>query len=454
MQDFEQLDYYALLGVDPSASDEAIKRAYRQQIGRYHPDRYVNASAAEQQYAQLRAQRINEAYSVLSNPHSRLAYKRAQRAAPIAPPPAPPAPASHPAPPAAPRDHQAELYQQASEHLSAGRALQAIAVLRQLQQLNPFYRDVAAQLARAEAQIQGAAQPAPAPAQARAPASNRRWIIAGAAGAVAAVGLIAASLAWRSPQPTPTASAPTAVAGLEPTPARPTLPPTSAPTLAPTAEPTPSRPPTSQPTAAPPTAQPTLLPSPVLEEGALRVEETFENGVGWARAQQAGWSVGYVDSFAAAGTAYQITADPGVGNIWSYRTAPGEGSDYSVGADVDVQGAGGSAGLLLRFQDRANYLVCLINPTTDTFRVEQRRFGGVRVAAEGSAGIQPNTTTRLVARIEGEALTLVINGEIAAEITVADLPVTPLYGLVAAAGEEQVVAQFDNLELRDIEPGT
>jgi curved DNA-binding protein CbpA len=463
VQDFEQLDYYTLLGVEPSASPEAIKRAYRQQIARYHPDRYVNTSVAEQAYAQQRAQRINEAYSVLSDARARLAYNRGQSLPSSSPVPPPQSPA---VPPAAPRDHQAELYAQASEHLVSGRTLQAAAVLRQLQQLNPFYRDSAALLAQVEAQLRAEDEQRKAPAGATPAAEGsrqRRKIVAGVVGGAAALGLAAAAFAWRGQRneaATPVAGAPTAIATSAATTA-PTVEAAPAPTIAeptsePTAEPLPTAAPTEPPTQAPspaPTEPPTLLPSPVLEEGALRVDEDFENGAGWARAQAQGWSVGYADSFARPGTVYQIVADPGVGNIWSYRTAPSDRSDYSVGVDVDVQGQGGSAGILVRFQDRANYVVCLINPSANTYRVEQRRFGRVLVVAEGTAALQPNTTARVVARVEGATLTLVINGALVAEAQLADLPTTPLYGLVAAAESEQVVAQFDNLELRDVEPG-
>src|SRR5262249_2453161 len=134
VSDFEHLDYYELLGVSRSASQEEIKRAYRQEISKYHPDRFANATPEAREYASRRSQHITEAYSVLSDFTTRSAYNRGQLAAPRRS-----APARRPPTSATPRDHQAELYEQAQAHLAAGRAMQAIAVLRQLQQLNPFY---------------------------------------------------------------------------------------------------------------------------------------------------------------------------------------------------------------------------------------------------------------------------------------------------------------------------
>lgn len=59
-------DYYALLGVSPSASEEEIKRAYRRIAVELHPDR--NPSAEE------RFKAITAAYQVLSTPRTRRAY--------------------------------------------------------------------------------------------------------------------------------------------------------------------------------------------------------------------------------------------------------------------------------------------------------------------------------------------------------------------------------------------
>src|SRR5579871_3127821 len=64
-------NYYQILNVAPSASQEEIQRAYRILAFRYHPDRNQSAAAAN-----LMAT-INEAYEVLGVPRKRFLYDRA-----------------------------------------------------------------------------------------------------------------------------------------------------------------------------------------------------------------------------------------------------------------------------------------------------------------------------------------------------------------------------------------
>ena len=65
------LDYYAALGITPEATDEAVKKAYRQLVVRYHPDKNPGDAAAE-----IRIREINAAYEVLGDPEARRSYDR------------------------------------------------------------------------------------------------------------------------------------------------------------------------------------------------------------------------------------------------------------------------------------------------------------------------------------------------------------------------------------------
>ena len=62
-------DYYTLLGVDKTASPEAIKKAYRKLAIKYHPDKNPGNKAAEAKFKE-----ISEAYAVLSDKSKREQY--------------------------------------------------------------------------------------------------------------------------------------------------------------------------------------------------------------------------------------------------------------------------------------------------------------------------------------------------------------------------------------------
>lgn len=62
-------DYYSILGVKKSASEDEIKKAFRKLALKYHPDRNP-----EDKQAETRFKEISEAYEVLSDPEKRKKY--------------------------------------------------------------------------------------------------------------------------------------------------------------------------------------------------------------------------------------------------------------------------------------------------------------------------------------------------------------------------------------------
>lgn len=400
--DFEQLDHFQILNVARGASVNEIKKAFRQEIAIYHPDRFVRASDEEKTYARARSQRINEAFRVLKDDQLRENYNLTMPGGSITRNSAP-----VPTGPLSQRDHQAELYETAQTHISAGRLIQAVGVLRRLQQLNPFYRDVASLLSSTETAINARQMTMPHE-------SIRRtsWLT------ISIVGIVVATIAiaWLFTTYTPGSDAtatPVADAATE------TLVVTRTPRITPTAEP----------------AAATATPDP-----SVLFDDSFTS-VNWAEAQGPTWSTAYD------GKRYQLKATTAGDAAWSYR--PIDNPNVTIGLTFQV--LSGSGGVIVRYRNETDFVAVVIEPATKRYQI-LRRTGDAFVelsAGESDAIISGAAVeNEMAVTVVDSTLTYSINGTTFEPLVVEDMPDSARFGMIAIPTSSDADVVVDHLTIK------
>lgn len=412
--DFDQFDHYQILSVGRGASLNEIKKAFRQEIASYHPDRFVRANEAERDYARARSQRINEAFRVLRDSKLRENYDntmqpgritgRYQRTGRHGEP--------IPTTPLNPRDHQAELYNTAVEHIEAGRLLQAVAVLRRLQQINPFYKDVATLLSSTELSINARQMTLPIE-------SIRRssWLTI----SVAALVLILIGVGWLLNERLEITGS-----NLAPTQ-------TATPVIENTATPIITR--TPRATYTPTPALPTSTPDP-----SVFIDDDFSNA-NWAEATGDTWRTSYE------GKRYRISAEQFGDAAWSYRPLPQ--ADVRIVADVRI--LQGKAGIVVRYRDDTDFTAVLLAPATQEFVIVQRQGDTFVELTRGThLAIQTNSEldNLMDVSIVGTEITLSVNGSLVTGLEIPNLAGSARFGMIAVPDSVNADAFFSRFTAR------
>ena len=95
--------HYELLGLPPTADADTIKKAFRKEIAKYHPDKVIHLGQEFQEMASVRAAELTVAYKTLTDDALRAQYDATLGGAPPAAAPA----ADHASSQPAPHDHVA-----------------------------------------------------------------------------------------------------------------------------------------------------------------------------------------------------------------------------------------------------------------------------------------------------------------------------------------------------------
>jgi curved DNA-binding protein CbpA len=115
--------YYEMLEVPPSASTEEIKRAFRREIAKYHPDKVQHLGREFQEIASVKAAELTQAYKTLTDPALRDEYDAQLEGGEESwGPPAGPHTPAEPRPAAPPPPHDPEPPRGASSIFSQERA--------------------------------------------------------------------------------------------------------------------------------------------------------------------------------------------------------------------------------------------------------------------------------------------------------------------------------------------
>ena len=400
--DFEQFDHFQILNVARGASINEIKKAFRQEIAIYHPDRFMRASDEEKSYARARSQRINEAFRVLRDDQLRENYNMTMPGGGIGR-------NSMPVPtgPLTQRDHQGELYETALAHINAGRLIQAVAVLRRLQQLNPFYRDVASLLSSTESAINARQLTMPYE-------SIRRtsWLTV----SIVAIVLVTVALVWVFGTFASSATPEATATIIE---ATPTVQVTRTPRI----------------TSTPESMEVTPTPDP-----SILFEDNFTM-VNWAEAQGPTWSTAYD------GKRFHLVAAQGGDAAWSYRPI----AQSDVVMTVTLQVTKGSGGVIVRYRDETDFVAIVIEPESQTYRIVRREGTTFRELSTGTADSLKRgeaVENELTVTVVGTSVSLAINGVTTDPVTVEGISDSARIGMIAIPATSDADVFVDQITIR------